>query len=277
MSISLNLSQSASLLGSANTDPVSLLLGAKYGTADGASSTGGNPITALQQAEKGGPKEIERTAKQPEVKRDIAAFRKAVATAKNLDELLANPTARRVLLTANGLGDQVDSVALAKKALGSDPDSKTSLATKLTDKRWLAVAKTFDFNHKGLDVLKQEASLSTVASGYAEVTWRKSLDASTPGLSRALDFRAKAAGITSTLQILGNGVLRDVVTTALGLPKEIALQSLEAQEKAISSRLDITKFKDPKFTEQFTRRFLLAKAANPDTSAHPAGITSLFA
>ncbi len=59
-------------------------------------------------------------------------------------------------------------------------------------------------------------------------------------------------------QILGDPTLRTVVTTALGIPQEIAFQDLRAQENAISSRLDITKFANPKFVEQFTQRYLLA-------------------
>ena len=59
-------------------------------------------------------------------------------------------------------------------------------------------------------------------------------------------------------QILGDPVMRSVVTTALGIPEQIAFQPLEAQEKAISSRLDISKFQDPQFVESFTQRYLLA-------------------
>jgi len=57
-----------------------------------------------------------------------------------------------------------------------------------------------------------------------------------------------------------------VVTTALGLPQQIAFQSLEAQENAITNRLDITKLKDPKFVEQFARRFLIVNATNTSSS-----------
>ena len=258
----------ASLLPASND-----LLSTLYGGSTAAGS-GANPIVALQQAEGSRTKSVAATAKEPAVKRDIAAFRAAVATAPNLKALLANPVARRVLLTANGLGEQTDAVALAQKALASDPADAKSLANQLTDKRWLQTAKTYQFAAKGLAVLRDPKVLDTLASGYAEVSWRKSLDASTPGLSRALDFRDRAGTITSAVQILGDPVLRDVVTTALGLPKEIAVQSLEAQEKAITTRVDLTRFKDAKFVEQFTRRYLLA-ATPANTPA--TGVTGLFA
>jgi len=86
------------------------------------------------------------------------------------------------------------------------------------------------------------------------------LNAATPGLSDALTFREMAGDIRSSLQILGDPILRRVVTTALGLPLQIAFQSLEAQQKAIDSRLDVTRFRDPKFVDTFSQRYLLAAA-----------------
>jgi len=109
--------------------------------------------------------------------------------------------------------------------------------------------------------------MATLESAYAEVVWRKSLDAATPGLSDALTFRAGAGKTTSALQILGDPVLRRVVTTTLGLPPQIAFQSVEAQEGAISSRLDIRKLSDPKFVDSFTQRYLITRARNAATGA----------
>ena len=47
--------------------------------------------------------------------------------------------------------------------------------------------------------------------------------------------------------------LRTVVTTALGIPLQIAFQPLEAQERAITSQLDISQLQDPKFVETFAQ------------------------
>jgi hypothetical protein len=51
-------------------------------------------------------------------------------------------------------------------------------------------------------------------------------------------------------------VLREVVTSTLGFPKELAIQSVETQATALTSKIDITKFKDPKFVEKFIQRYL---------------------
>ncbi len=253
------------------------LLDAVYGKRVG----GGNPVVALQSALKGEAKGVAAAAGEPQAKREIAAFRAAVASAKSPAELLANPAARKVLLTANGLGDQVEYGALATKALLSDTSKEGSLASKLADRRWLTVAKTFDFANQGLAALKKASVLDSISTGYAEVQWRTGLDKTTPGLSKAIDFRSRAGGITSAVQVLGDPVLRDVVTVALGVPKQIAFQPLEAQERAITSRVDLAQFKSPAFVEQFTRRYLIAAgdaAAKEAATAKPAtGVSSLFA
>ena len=86
-----------------------------------------NPVTALQTAEANSTKDIAQTAADPTVARDIASFRAKVAAATSPAQLLQDPTVLKVLLTANGLGDQAQYPALAQKALLSDTTDTTSL------------------------------------------------------------------------------------------------------------------------------------------------------
>ena len=260
---------------SGTTDP---LLSAIYG---GGTTGGGDPIAALKDAEANQTRDVAAQAAQANTARDIAAFKAAVASAKTPADLLANPQALTVLLTANGLGDQADYTALATKALLSNTSDPTSLANTLSDTRYKTVASTYDFANKGLSVLQNPSTLADIANGYAQVQWQTTLDQTTPGLSIALDFRSRANTITSVDQILGDSNLRTAVTTALGIPEQIAFQPLEAQENAISSQLDITKFKDPAFVEQFTQRYLIAaseaSSTGSSTGSSGSSILSLFA
>jgi hypothetical protein len=232
---------------------------------------GQTPVVALESAEQNQTQDVKATAAQPTVQHAIAAFTAGVQKATSVKQLLNNPAVMQVLLTANGLADQLNFTALAQKALTSNLKDPKSLANTLTDTRWKSVAQTYNFATKGLSVIQNPATISTLANAYAEVTWRKSLDAQTPGLSNALTFRAEASTITSVDQILGDSVMRNVVTTALGLPLEIAIQPLTTQEKAISSRIDIKQFKDPKFVETFVQRYLIANnsSTNPNAPTTP--------
>jgi len=257
----MSLLQAAS--GSSSGDPV---LTALYGINGQPGSRPQNPVLAMQLAEQNKTKEIATTAKEPLIARDIAAFSVAVTAAKDPAALLKNPAVMKVLLTANGLADQLSYTGLARKALVSNVNDPKALVNQLTDTRWKTVVQTYDFANKGLSILQNPKVIRTLADAYAEVTWRKSLDAATPGLSNALSFRQSAGSITSLDQILGDPILRKVITTTLGIPEQIAFQSLPTQEKAISSQIDITKFRDPKFVESFTQRYLIAAGAKASTA-----------
>jgi Protein of unknown function (DUF1217) len=234
------------------------LLTTLYGGSSGTSTqTSTDPLGDLARAEANSTKDIAQTAAEPQVARDIATFTAQVAAAKSPATLLQNPTVLKVLLTANGLGDQVQYTALAQKALLSNTDDSNSLADQLTDTAWKSTASLYDFANKGLSVLQEPTTISTITNAYAEVLWRQSLDATTPGLSNALAFRDEASTITSVDQILGDPVMRNVVTTALGIPETIATQDLPAQEQAITSRLDITQFKNPAFVNTFVQQYLI--------------------
>jgi Protein of unknown function (DUF1217) len=253
------LSYLTSLYGTSGGTGSDSMLATLYGFAgQTAASSGQNPVTALTSAEQGQTKDIKATAADPAVKRAVDAFTAGVSKAKTVQQLLTNPAVMQVLMTANGLADQIPYTALAQKTLQSNVNDPKSLANMLADTRWKSVVQTYDFANKGLSVIQNPKVLSTIANGYAEVTWRRSLDAKTPGLSNALTFRGEASTITSVDQILGDPVMRTVVTTALGIPLQIAFQPLEAQEKAIRTQLDITKFKDPKYVESFVQRYLIA-------------------
>ena len=254
-----------SLLYGSNSSSGSSLLDTIYGI--GTSLTGStNPVQALQAAEQNQTQDVKMTAAEPMVKAAVGAFTQAVSSAKSMTQLLANPQFMNVLLTANGMSDQVGYTALATKALTSDLSDPNSLANQLTDTRWKTLAQKYDFSASGLKTLQNPATIAGIANDYATASWESSQDQVTAGLSNALAFKAQASTISSVDQILGNPTMRTVITTTLGIPQQIAFQSLTAQENAISSRIDITQFKDPKFVESFVQRYLIANASNASSS-----------
>ncbi len=269
--MSISASYLPGLFGTSSASASGSLLQTLYGIGGQPTNLAGlNPVEALESAEQNQTQDVKATAAQPTVQHAVAAFTAGVQKATSVKQLLNNPAVMQVLLTANGLADQLTYTALAQKALTSNLKDPNSLANTLPDARWKSVAQTYNFATKGLSVIQNPAAISTLANAYAEVTWRQSLDAQTPGLSNALTFRAEASTITTVDQILGDSVMRNVVTTALGLPLEIAFQPLTAQETAITSRLDIKQFKDPKFVETFVQRYLIAN----NSSTNPNAITT---
>ena len=244
----------------------SSLLNTIYGNG-GSSAGSADPARALRSAERNQTQDVKMTAAQPMVKTTIAKFTQAVTSAKSLTQLLANPAFMNVLLTANGMSDRIGFTALATKALTSKLSDPRSLANTLTDIRWRNLAQSYDFSSTGLLSFRNRGTIASIANAYVTATWQTNQDTVTPGLSKALAFKAQASTITSVDQILGNPTMRAVVTTALGIPLQIAFQSLNAQEQAISTRIDIKKFQDPKFVESFMQRYLIANRADAASSS----------
>ena len=98
-----------------------------------------------------------------------------------------------------------------------------------------------------------------------------------PGPVERIGFPARASTITNVDQVLGDPTFRAVITTALGVPEQIAYQTITAQEQAISTRIDLTKFKSPTFVTQFTQRYLIAagQAAAQASGSGTADLTQL--
>lgn len=250
--------------------------------------------TIAASAPVGGTGQSAIVAGDPRVQSDIAQFSRAVGAARSPAELLADPVALKVLLTANGLGDQVSHASLATRALLADPSRSDSLVNQLPDPRWLAVNKAYAFAAKGLQVVSTPAAIGKIASGYAEVMWRNSLNQTTPGLSTALDFRQRAATIGNVDQVLADPTFRAVVSTGPGLgdlpvtsqsPGNAALAVQSGSvvaatgrasrdnpggatlRQAIAGHLDLTRFQDPAFVSQFTARYLNATGPSGTRSA----------
>ncbi len=217
----------------------------------------GNPITDLKLAQQEQTAGVAKEALQPQVSNAIAAFKKAVANATSIQSALANPDVQKVLLTANGLTSFIGQTALAQKILLSDPNVSTSLVNQMANPTWLTTVETYDFAKNGLSELRNPTTIATLSNTYAEMEWRQGLNQVTPGLSDALTFLSQASQIKSVSDIFDNMTNFQVITTALGIPQDVAFQVASAQQTAVSARLDISKLQDRSYVTHVTDQFLL--------------------
>jgi Protein of unknown function (DUF1217) len=218
-----------------------------------------SPKVALAQADQNKDKQIAQVAKDSQVQKDLARYAKVVAAAKTVDDVLADPIARKVFMKANGLGAYVDQIALAKKALKSDPSDPAALASKLSSVNgaWLQAATKYNFPLFGVTELKTTQEVKDVSDNYVAEIRLDNLDKQLPGLGSAVLFKTVAASYDTVVKILGSALGREVITTALGIPKQIAFQSIEAQVKAVAAKLDITKLKNPDYVDRLAQRYLI--------------------
>jgi Protein of unknown function (DUF1217) len=249
-----------------------------YSTASSSGSTfasTGSPLLDLKLAQQDQTTDVAQEALQPQVSQAINAFKTAVADAPNIQTALLNPDVQKVLLTANGLSSYIGQTALVQKMFLSNPSDTKSLVNQMGDNNFLSAVQTFDFAKNGLAELQNPKIVATLTNGYAEVTWRQSLDQATPGLSNAQTFLSQASSIKSVDDILGNQTNFDVVTTALGLPQQIVNQTQTAIDAAIGSRLDISKLQDPKLVTTLTDQYLLTMQSANSSSSSGTSLTAL--
>lgn len=103
----------------------------------------------------------------PEVARDIARFKDKIEGVTTAEALMGDRDMLRVALGAFGLGDDLDNRAFIQQVLESDLDDSTSLANRLSDKRYLAMAETFNFAGTGgaqIDIATPENDITAQLS-----------------------------------------------------------------------------------------------------------------
>ncbi|SFD98673.1 DUF1217 domain-containing protein [Roseivivax sediminis] len=125
--------------------------------------------------------QLDTFARSPRLARDMQAFESRIGSVETSDDLLADRELLRVALGAFGLGEDIDNRVFLQKVLDSDIGDPTSLANRLADKRYLALAKAFNFGGQG--------------------------GARLPGSSAAEDVRAALKSVPSAAALLADDAL----------------------------------------------------------------------
>lgn len=248
-----------------NATLVSILFGGSATTTAGDAASG---IAALKAAQAKGAtdKGVALEKKDPVTITALKQFDAALAKAKDVKTALQDPRILAVILPALGLSDQAQYPALVQKALMSDPKDAKGLLASL-DSRFKTAAETLNLKDGGLEALRNPAFKKKMTDGYVEYQYRTGLDDSNAGISDALYFLNNAANETDVYNILGNSVLRRVVTGALGLPEEIVVQPVETQARAITSRLNMADLQDPRKLQKLAERYVIASANSASSSS----------
>ncbi len=335
----------------------SLLTG---GTSSSTATASAGAIKAgLVNAQKNEAKQMAQVARDPQVVKDLARYEKVVKSATSIDEVLNDPIARKVLMTANGLKADVDNIGLLKRAMMSDPTDANSVAARMSsiNGAWIDFANKYNLAEYGIDRLHPQQdgmegrwkisleregetidamlevsqarggvwqafvdgvqipiivdgddvtlnllwrddadelhtttlegtlgangmsgkqfndgapiedvwgatpyfadALEDVRTNYIAEKRLDMLDQQLPGLGSAVLFKQIAANLKDATDILGSPLGREVITTAFNIPKQIALQSLFAQEKVINQRVDASKLQNENYVDIIAQRYLL--------------------
>ena len=224
----------------------------------------------------------------PVQQRDETYFREKIGKVTTAEQLVSDKRLLRISLTAFGLEADQNSTAFIRKVLEGGTLKEGSLANKLADKQYQKFAAAFGFGDYSVprtavstfpeEILSQfRARRFETAVGQQNNSYRLALNAER-------EIQALAAHKTSETAkwytVLGNAPLRELVQTALGLPKSFSAIDLDQQVAVLQDKTraafgspDISQFGDPAKMEALVRRFMVrSQAQEQGAGSSPAAI-----
>ena len=214
------------------------------------------------------------TEADPIVKSQTAYYKANISSVKTPSDLVNNYRLFSYVLTAYGLGDDVNQKALFKKVLQQGTGSTSNLAYTLNDPRILALAKTFNFAANGTSTTSSTNVTNGVVNQYIEQTLETNEGQSNTGVQLALYFQRNAPNIKSVYNILADKSLLTVVQTALGISSLTSLENVDTQAKLIAKKLNISDFQDPKKLQKFIQKFCAMYDINNTSSTSSSSSSS---
>ena len=168
------------------------------------------------------PKSLDRIASAPQTKRDIEYYQSHIHEVTSVDDFMGDFRLYSYAMKAYGLEDQIDSRALVRKVLESDLGDPQSLANRLSDERYRALASAFTFStasqQTATATIQTSAQSDRLVEAYSEHRMRagQALSATTQAYTDTI------GSVTSVDAFLDNPALFDVALTAVGIDPSIA-------------------------------------------------------
>ncbi len=198
---------------------------------------------------------LARTAASATVARDTAYYLDTIGKVKTVDGLLKNSRLYTYVLTAFDLADMRNAKGLVRKVLEGGIASPDSLANRMTDRRYRALAAAFDFPASGTATTAATAARQGTVDRYVEIALESDAGKQSDGARMALYFRRMAPKVTRATGILADKTLLEVVQTAFGLAKGMSFQPIDTQAKLVAKHLDVADLHDPAKLQKLIVRF----------------------
>ena len=200
-------------------------------------------------------KSLARTAKETDVKREIEYYQKNIRNIKSVDDFMKNDRIYRFAMKAYGLEDMTYAKAMIRKVIEGGVEDSKSMANKLNDPRFKALAKAFDFKALGEATTNSEAAQKGTVDAYVRQKLESNAGAQNEGVRLALYFQRKAASVTSPYGILADKALLKVYQTIFDVSPLSSAQSIETQAATVKKFLNIADLQDPKKVEKMIQKF----------------------
>jgi len=186
-------------------------------------------------------KQLESFRDSQQIQREIDYFNKNIQKVDDPEEFIKDRRLLNFALSAFQLEGEINNTGRIRRILTEDPEDERALQNRLADPRFAQIAQAFRFD-EGVGKLADGAFIEELTQKFVINEFERALGNQNAALREAAFFLRNIGNVDNELGILGDRVLRNVVTTTLNLPAQIAVQSVETQERLISSRLNIEDF-----------------------------------
>lgn len=223
--------------------------------------------------------EFQKFRERKDIQKDIEYFKENIGSVKTVDELFESSNHRllKFVLSAYDLESEAQYPGKIRKILESDLTDVDSLANRFKDPRFLQLTKDLNLNFMGLTKLQLGSTIQDLATRYERIAYEKHLDEQAPGVRAAIEFNRRIKDVTLTSQLLGDTVMREVITVANNIPKEIAYQEVDSQVTAVERKVDLNTLKsDQNEIEKMVMRYLTFKDGGFTGASSKSYLTNLF-
>ncbi|MBS4047373.1 MAG: DUF1217 domain-containing protein [Alphaproteobacteria bacterium] len=223
--------------------------------------------------------EFQRFRERKDVQKEIEYFKENIGSVETVDEFFESRNHRllKFVLSAYDLESEAQYPGKIRKILESDLTDIDSLANRFKDPRFLQLTKDLNLNATGMTRLKLASTAEDLATRYERIAYEKNLDEQAPGVRAAIEFNRRIKDVTLTSQLLGDTVMREVITVANNIPKEIAYQEVESQVTAVERKVDLNSLKsDQNEIEKMVMRYLTFKDGGFTGASSKSYLTNLF-
>lgn len=211
-----------------------------------------------------------------DLQKDVDYYKENIGSVKSLDDLFDNQRLLNFVLKAYGLESEAQYPGKIRKIIESDLSDINSLANRFQDPRYQQLTKDLSVNILGTVKLTQQSTTDDIVKKYQQTSYEQYLDDQAPGVRAAIEFERRIKDVTQTVQLLGDSVLREVVTVANNIPKELAYQETDAQVAALEKRVNLDDLKGSQGeVDKLVLRYLTFKDAG-GTGSSQSYLLNLF-
>ncbi len=217
------------------------------------------------------------TASDPQVKNDTAYYLANIGKVTSIADFVGNYRLFSYAMKAYGLEDMNYAKGLMTKVLQGGTTSSTALANTLTDKRYLAFAKAFDFAGQGTAATQATSATTGTTAKYVEQSLEDTQGKQNEGVQLALYFTRNASSITNVYGLLADSNMLKVVQTAFGLPASSSAD-IDSEAATLSKLVSVSDLQDPAKVQKIAERFTaMWDLGGNNTSSDVSNVTQIFA